>query len=266
VTEDVTRISLQHQVVVTRFPRTRILSPATMAKSVLMIDDNNLYLIPEFEYSGSIKTSNKITIPNSKVIVRMGQPANAGIAPNTPSAQVILVEPAGDIIPVQGQVGTARFTGVIRSKNSLTLTSTGMEVKFPCSTKKVLSFTIQVTDCPWSKSYLNLVPWNKPDVTIRVDGNEIPTKIGILTKNSDVFKAMFNHDTKEKQTGVVEIEDFPFLVVQEMIRFLMHNYCSHWDGHYEQLAAIAEKYNIRGMKQLAAKKSCWTSTPDDPAL
>ena len=34
----------------------------------------------------------------------------------------------------------------------------------------------------------------------------------------------------------------------------MHDYCTGWDGQWEELAAIADKYSIRGIKKLAAEK------------
>lgn len=39
-----------------------------------------------------------------------------------------------------------------------------------------------------------------------------------------------------------------------MVRFVIHGYCGLWYKHYEELAAIADKYNVVEMKELAVKK------------
>lgn len=65
---------------------------------------------------------------------------------------------------------------------------------------------------------------------------------------------MFEHDTKEKRTGVVEITDFSFEVVQEMVRAMMEGACGLWYTQSEALATIADKYNIHSLIQAANQK------------
>jgi hypothetical protein len=203
--------------------------------------------------NGRFEETNEFRIPGSEAIVKLRPISNTARGHNAFMAEMILVEPANDIISVSGEI-CGSFSGVVRSKGSLIISGSYSDFKFNVKSHKVFSFKLNNSDHPWKKSFLNLTPANPPDVTVRADGKDIPTTIAIMSAKSDVFTAMFTHDTKEKRTGVVEIEDFSFLVVQEMIRFLMYDYCTHWDGHYENLAAIADKYNIAGMKQQAAQK------------
>lgn len=92
------------------------------------------------------------------------------------------------------------------------------------------------------------------DVKLVVGGKKIPVSKELLISKSEVFRAMFEYDTKERQTGVVEITDFSFQVVKLMRDFVMFDYCTHWDTKYEELVAIADKYDIIGLMQLAEKK------------
>lgn len=86
------------------------------------------------------------------------------------------------------------------------------------------------------------------------DGGSVEADKVALISKSDVFKAMFEHECKEATSGIIEISDFPLSVVTEMAKFVLHDYCSGWFTHYDHLVAIADKYNIEGMKELADKK------------
>lgn len=229
--------------------------PATMANTVVILEKKFLQAARlSLITNGSFEETNEFRIPDSEIVVKLRPHANAAKAVINLIAEVVLVEPAGDIIPVSTEVANVSFLGAIRSKNSLIISANQSDVSLYSTTQRMISFMLEANNCPWKKSFLNLIPDKLADVIVRVNNKDIPTTIAILSAKSDVFKAMFAHNTKEKQTGIVEIEDFSFLVVQEMIRFLMHDYCTHWDGHYEELEAIADKYNIVGMKELAGKK------------
>lgn len=202
--------------------------------------------------TSQFEETNEFTIPGSDVVVKLRPAKNLGVFGSF-AVQVVLVQPHKDII--RASFGPRqKFASCARSGNvSLTAVLDVEDVKTTLSSFKAAHFFIS-TDSHWKKSFLNLTPADVPDVTIHVDGKHIPTTEKILTKKSDVFRAMFEHDTKEKQTRIVKITDFSFEVVQEMVRFLMHDYCTLWDGHYDDLQAIADKYNINGMKQLAVGK------------
>ena len=208
------------------------------------------------QYNTFVET-NEFTVPGSQVIVKLKRFTNGGTSGPDPLVQVHLVEPANDIISVSisRMYEIPGVKMVLRSNSKSVMfaaTMTDLALTAP-NLNRYFSFTMSVV-CPWKKIFMNLTPDHPSDVVIRVQGKDISTTKVILTTKSDVFAAMFTHDTKEKRTGVVEITDFSFQVVQEMVRFLMHDYCTGWDGQYEKLAAIADKYDIAGMKKLAAEK------------
>jgi speckle-type POZ protein len=58
------------------------------------------------------------------------------------------------------------------------------------------------------------------DVTFNVRGQKFAAHKNILAMRSPVFAAMFQHPTKELQTGEVEVEDVDPDVFQEVLRYL----------------------------------------------
>jgi len=69
----------------------------------------------------------------------------------------------------------------------------------------------------------------------------------MLSLRSDVFRAMFDHETKESQENELVINDFEDVTVSKMIDFI-------YDGHVEDYAddlllQIADKYDIKLLKQ-----------------
>ena len=212
---------------------------------------DRLFLITRYD---SFVETNEFNIPGSEVIVKL-RPANNMSHTGSLAAQFVLVEPRDDIIKVFVEGGSRSQSNerLLRNEISLVFVEKKVETKLPRPTTCCLPFIITCKS-QWKHEFLNLDPSDPADVTIIVDGQRIPTTEAILTSKSDVFAAMFAHDTKEKQTRTVEIKDFSFEVVQEMIRFMMHNYCTLWDGQMEALTSIAEKYNIADMKKLAHEK------------
>ena len=204
--------------------------------------------------SHTVVETNEFQIPDSGVIVKL-RPSTNAVTSRDQLLLVHLVEPAHDIIPVtvEGLTKLSNEQTVLRSNSRSTMLCASLTNFAMTYTSRRFSFWLTV-ECPWKKEFRILTPDQPADVIIRVGGKDIPTTEAILRAKSDVFAAMFTHDTKEKQTGIVEISDFSFQVVQEMVRFLMHDYCTGWDGQYEKLAAIADKYDIVGMKKLAAEK------------
>ena len=116
-----------------------------------------------------------------------------------------------------------------------------------------MGFTLGV-GTRWDRSRLTTTRDGKPAVKLSTSKGSVMVDQEALTSKSDVFQDMFHHDTKERQTGVVKIVDHSLVVLTEMARFVVHDYCSGWTKHYDQLLAIADKYNIEGMKKLAEKK------------
>ena len=58
------------------------------------------------------------------------------------------------------------------------------------------------------------------DFVISVEGRKLHVNKDVMCAASDYFDAMFSHDTKEKQKGVVEMKDVQFSAVEKCIDFI----------------------------------------------
>uniref|UniRef100_A0A7E4VMP2 BTB domain-containing protein n=1 Tax=Panagrellus redivivus TaxID=6233 RepID=A0A7E4VMP2_PANRE len=59
-----------------------------------------------------------------------------------------------------------------------------------------------------------------PDVDIAVGGDRLKVHRSMLSLMSPVFHSYFQHDTQESQTGVINITDFEFKTVQNVIDYV----------------------------------------------
>lgn len=87
------------------------------------------------------------------------------------------------------------------------------------------------------------------DITIEVEGRQIRAHKCILASRSKVFKAMLQAPLKERQNGVVEIEDADYASVWAMLRFM---YCSDTKAvadHELDVFVLADKYDLVDLKQ-----------------
>ena len=172
------------------------------------------------------------------------------------AVQILLVEPQNDIICIKVNNRQAFLTGTADSFLASRSYCDMDHKKNPSGIMKEMFSMLLPDGIQWRTGYRNLdLP--ESNVTLRMGEVELMTRRELLIAHSDVFRAMFEHDLKEKQTSVVEINDFSFEIVKEMIRFMMHGTCALWHKHHEDLAAIADKYQIEGMKQLALTKKQW---------
>ena len=203
----------------------------------------------------SFVETNEFQIPGSEVVVKMRPAKNVHVSGSL-VAQFVLVELAMTSLELTclRQVVAICRSYFRSNANSLVYGERHVETKLTeGTTARSALFTIKC-DSQWKHEFMNLNPPDPADLTISVDDKRIPTTEAILTSKSDVFAAMFAYDTIERQSRTVEIKDFSFEVVQEMIRFMIHDYCTLGDGQMEALTSIAEKYNTIGMKKLADEK------------
>ena len=56
------------------------------------------------------------------------------------------------------------------------------------------------------------------DVTFLVGGTEVKAHSQILGAASDVFEAMFQHDTQDRRTGRITVQDVDASAFKEMLR------------------------------------------------
>jgi len=91
-------------------------------------------------------------------------------------------------------------------------------------------------------------------VKLKVEGEEIPVHTDIICARSPVFEAMFRHQMRESQKGLVEIEDIPKAAVKEMLHFLYTDQCTEkLKDVARDLVVAAEKYQIPRLKYLCER-------------
>jgi speckle-type POZ protein len=88
------------------------------------------------------------------------------------------------------------------------------------------------------------------DVIFKVRGSEFPAHKIILAARSEVFKAMFQHPTKEKSTNHVEIEDTEPEIFKELLRFIYTGRltAATMAKMAVGLLAVADKYLLTELK------------------
>lgn len=103
----------------------------------------------------------------------------------------------------------------------------------------------------WKPEFMDLTKGQVMDITLKVGEEEIRTSKSLLITNSVVFKDIIDGDLTN---DVIHVEEFPFTMVQEMVRFMIHGYCGLWGKYCDELARIADHYKVKGMSDLAAEK------------
>lgn len=92
------------------------------------------------------------------------------------------------------------------------------------------------------------------DCVLKFDEEDIPVHSMILAARSPVFAAMFNHDTKEKQTGEVAIVDVAASAMEDILQYM---YTGDIDNPTTEnvlpLYAAAEKYDITDVKKICSE-------------
>jgi len=86
------------------------------------------------------------------------------------------------------------------------------------------------------------------DVILEADEREFRAHRVILAGHSDVFRAMFQSDTKEQRTSRVVIEDLSADAVSDLLTFIYTDTAPNADKLALELLEAAEKYNIVRLK------------------
>jgi len=94
------------------------------------------------------------------------------------------------------------------------------------------------------------------DCVVVCGGTEIKCLKCILSARSSVFKAMFEHNTKEKRMGRVEINDLDYDTVYEMIFYIYSGNVSELKGKAASLLEAADKYDLMELKQICEMSLC----------
>ncbi|XP_034251392.1 speckle-type POZ protein-like [Thrips palmi] len=102
------------------------------------------------------------------------------------------------------------------------------------------------------------------DVTFVVGGEEIKAHSQILGACSDVFKAMFQHDTLDRRTGRVTVADDIPEAFKEMLRCVYTDSKPAWtkgehaDTFLMGLLFLAEKYNLGTLRGQCQRRILYT--------
>jgi len=107
---------------------------------------------------------------------------------------------------------------------------------------------------------------NSGDVTFQLGKKKLIAHKLILSCRSDVFKAMLEADLKENRTGVVEIEDFDFDVMDALVYFIYTGLIPPLNAIALDLMKAADKYNLPYLKEYCEKYLCTNlpiATPSD---
>lgn len=91
------------------------------------------------------------------------------------------------------------------------------------------------------------------DVSLVVGDKIFPAHKHILSSQSEVFKAMFTHEMKEKEEGEIKIEEFDAEVIEEMLHYVYTNEMKVVDKIPLEVYKPADKYAIEGLKSECLK-------------
>ncbi len=87
------------------------------------------------------------------------------------------------------------------------------------------------------------------DVQLLCDGVKFKCHKLVLAARSDVFRAMFSHETtKEAITSEIEITDSSPDAVRQMLKFLYTDECEAMEDHVFGLMPLADKYNLSRLR------------------
>jgi len=92
------------------------------------------------------------------------------------------------------------------------------------------------------------------DVTINCDDKEFYCHQSVLSARSPVFRAMFQTKMKEKETGSIDIEEYPSEVVKKMLFYVYSGIVPDVDKWGKELLNIAEKYQLQHLKMTLGEK------------
>ena len=98
------------------------------------------------------------------------------------------------------------------------------------------SASFKVPDIRLSDDFSNLFESSQfADVTLTCNSREFQCHKAILTARSPVLAAMFEHEMKERQLNLVEIEDMDPEVMADMLRFIYTGKVSRYSTFYPKI-------------------------------
>jgi len=97
-----------------------------------------------------------------------------------------------------------------------------------------------------------LLEWNSTesfsDFIFRVEGKEFHVHRNILASRSPVFRKMFELNMREKQEGVVRLEDISAHTFSQVLHYIYTGECSLNNDNTEEMLAMADRYDLEKLK------------------
>ena len=94
------------------------------------------------------------------------------------------------------------------------------------------------------------------DITLVVGGKEFPAHRNILSARSPVFKAMFQHNMREKIESRLDISDLSADTVQGMLQWIYTGWLPGGDQESKDLFCASERYNLGPLKVSCERLLC----------
>lgn len=94
------------------------------------------------------------------------------------------------------------------------------------------------------------------DVTVMVGEKQIKAHKAMLAIHSPVFDAMLSSDMQESRQNVINIVDFDYEVVQEMLTYIYSDTAPNMHKLADRLLIAADKYELDKLKALSERTLC----------
>ena len=128
-------------------------------------------------------------------------------------------------------------------------------VPAPCSTQAVHKITVE--DSLSSDLEALLQDGQLSDFMLIAEaGKEFPAHRAILSARSPVFKAMFQHDMREKAESQLIISDLSADTVQGMLQWIYTGRLPSTEQESKNLLCAADKYNLMPLKNACERSLC----------
>lgn len=99
-----------------------------------------------------------------------------------------------------------------------------------------------------------LISRNLCDITLKVKGKEFRAHRNILAARSPVFMAMMTHNTQEKNTGIITIEDVDPNLFTDFLNYLYAGKTENLNSdNVRTLYVTADKYQVDELKHYCLK-------------
>ncbi|XP_046984093.1 serine/threonine-protein phosphatase 6 regulatory ankyrin repeat subunit B-like [Schistocerca americana] len=103
------------------------------------------------------------------------------------------------------------------------------------------------------------------DVTLVVGESELPAHRTVLAARSPVFAAMLGRDTREAQTGRVEVADVREAVLRQLLHFVYTDTAPQLDSMAAELLPASDKYDLPLLKRRCEQAVARSLTVDNAA-